>query len=546
MPLLAIRTDDSLHEVFGVGRGSDGFENLKDKAAAWLFGRNLPLTVTLETETLKQLLAAEFDKNGQPYQNAAFSFPDDVLTVTDHSDGQSFHWDTVLADVNSRLQRFEPINLTLALTADPAPITTSLAQAALPTAEQILALAPLTLTYEDKTFAIERADLANWLALVPNNGSARVILTDEAIDASLEPIAGEIDIPVQEGRFSLNLVDDEVQLKQFQEGQNGLAVQTAKTIATIQTAVLTEQRNTIPLVVEITEPRATPENLADLGIKELLGTGETNFAGSPYNRIQNIAMGADRLNGLLIAPDETFSLLSVLSPIDLEHGWLSELVIKGDKLEKEAGGGLCQIGTTSFRAAMMSGLPIVERRNHSWAVSYYNYNGKAGVDATIYEPSPDFKFKNDTGNYILWRSRIEGSNIYFELWGTADGRKGYFTEPVNYGYVSPGATEEVVDPSLPPGTRNCVQHAYTGVSASFDYIIERPDGSKDTQNFTSVYRARPARCLIGPTAEAEPTTTATETTEEDADVNNSTEQPTAETTNQSQPDNSQPSKKKKN
>jgi hypothetical protein len=214
--------------------------------------------------------------------------------------------------------------------------------------------------------------------------------------------------------------------------------------------------------------------------------------------------------------------LDALKPIDVEHGWYSELVIKGDKLEKEAGGGLCQVGSTSFRAVMLSGLPIVERRNHSWAISYYAYKGLAGVDATIYDPSPDFRFLNDTGHYILWRSRIEGSNIYFEFWGTSDGRKGYFTDPTNYNHSSPGPTIETVDNSLPPGTRTCDGHSFSGVTASFDYIIEQPDGTTDKQTFTSVYKSKPEMCIVGPDAPAETTPTNTNTNSTITNTNTNT------------------------
>jgi vancomycin resistance protein YoaR len=409
-----------------------------------------------------------------------------------------------------------------------------MAEAALSDAQTILDLAPLTFTYEDKTFTVELAELAEWLTFFdegpPAARVAQVSLDEAAVRASLDTIAADINIPVKEGRFSLDIVDDEVKLTQFEEGQDGLGVELDKTVAAIDTALLEDTSNTVALVVEVTHPRATPDSLEDLGIKELLGTGETNFAGSPANRIGNIRRGADLLNGLLVAPGETFSLLSILKPFDAANGWLPELVIKGNKLEKELGGGLCQVGSTAFRAAMMSGQEIVERRNHSWAVSYYNYNGKAGVDATIYDPAPDFKFKNTTDHYILWRTRIEGYNIYFELWGTSDGRSGYFTEPVNYGYTSPGPTEEVVDESLAPGTRNCAQHAYTGVSASCDYIIGWPDGTQTTENFTSVYKAQPARCLVGP--EAEEATTEETVAEEAADSTDDivTEDTTAEDT----------------
>lgn len=546
VPLVEVLSDDTLHKVFAVGRTANASENIQAKVAALLYGETVPVATTVQTETLQQLLAAEFDQYSTDYTNASFDYSETGLDVTKHSDGRSFHWADVLAQVDQKVHQLKPITITLTLQPDPAPVTTAAATAAEPAAQTILDLAPLTLTYEDQTFTIDQAELATWLELTPADtagSAATVTLSDDALKESLIPITGDIDVPVQEGRFSLDIVNDEVKLKQFQDGQDGLAVQTDKTAAAIKQALLEDRVSAVPLVVEVTHPRATPDNISDLGIKELLGTGETSFSGSPTNRIGNIRKGADLLNGLLIAPGETFSLLDILKPFDIEHGWLPELVIKGNKLEKEPGGGLCQIGSTSFRAAMMSGQEIVERRNHSWAVSYYNYNGKAGVDATIYDPAPDFKFKNTTDHYILWRSRIEGSNIYFEFWGTSDGRKGSFTEPVNYGYVAPGPTEETLDASLPPGTRNCAQHPYTGVTASFDYTIDWPDGHQDKENFTSTYKAQPQRCLVGPTAEPAEDTSDDTTTGDSTNTNSNTN---STNTNQSNSNTANNNSKNKN
>src|SRR3990167_3183667 len=101
-------------------------------------------------------------------------------------------------------------------------------------------------------------------------------------------------------------------------------------------------------------------------VLEILGTGYSNFSGSPTNRVKNIRHAVvDKLNWVLIKPDEVFSLLSALRPFTIEGGYLPELVIKGDEIKPEVAGGLCQVGSTTFRAVMNSGLPVTARRNHS-------------------------------------------------------------------------------------------------------------------------------------------------------------------------------------
>jgi vancomycin resistance protein YoaR len=161
------------------------------------------------------------------------------------------------------------------------------------------------------------------------------------------------------------------------------------------------------------------DNLDQLGINELISTGWSDAAGSPKNRIHNYTVGASKFNGVLIKPDETFSFNKTLGPVDASTGYLPELVIKEDKTVPEYGGGMCQVSSTAFRAALNAGLPIVERLYHAYPVQYYK---PFGVDATVYLPKPDLVFKNDTGHYILIQTRINGTKLYFDFYGTKANR----------------------------------------------------------------------------------------------------------------------------
>jgi len=224
--------------------------------------------------------------------------------------------------------------------------------------------------------------------------------------------------------------------------------------------------------------------LEQFGIKEIIGVGKSNFAGSPTNRVLNIKKATyERVNGTLVAPGEEFSMLKNLGPIDGKNGWLPELVIKGNKTTPEYGGGLCQIGTTMFRGAVDSGLQVTERRNHSYRVSYYE---PAGTDATIYEPSPDFKFKNDTDKYILINAYIQGTEVVFEMWGTKDGRKVTQTKPRIYNIVAAPPTKLIETEDLAPGKKKCTESAHAGADAEFSTTIEYADGRTREETFTSI------------------------------------------------------------
>jgi vancomycin resistance protein YoaR len=167
-------------------------------------------------------------------------------------------------------------------------------------------------------------------------------------------------------------------------------------------------------------------SIEELGVSDLIGQGRSNFRGSPKNRIFNINVATKRFDGVLIKPGEEFSFVNILGEVDGDHGYRPELVIKKDKTEPEFGGGICQVSTTAYRAALNSGLEITARRNHAYPVQYYN---PQGMDATVYVPRPDLKFLNNTPKYILIQTRIEGTELIFDFYGTNDGRTVEITGP---------------------------------------------------------------------------------------------------------------------
>lgn len=175
----------------------------------------------------------------------------------------------------------------------------------------------------------------------------------------------------------------------------------------------------LELPIRALAPEIRMEDLDRLGISELIGSGSSNFRGSPKNRIYNIKRSLEQFQSLIIAPGEEFSFVEHLGEVDEVNGYLPELVIRNNKTEPEFGGGVCQVSSTVFRAAIYSGMKITERRNHSYPVQYYL---PYGMDATIYIPKPDFKFLNNTGNAVMMQSVIEGTKLTFRFFGTKDGR----------------------------------------------------------------------------------------------------------------------------
>ena len=163
------------------------------------------------------------------------------------------------------------------------------------------------------------------------------------------------------------------------------------------------------------------------------------------------------------------------------------------------GGGVCQVSTTVFRAALDAGLPIVERTAHSYRVSYYEQDSPVGIDATIYRPSVDLKFLNDTPNYILVASEFDEANysLIYKIYGTNDGREVEITEPVVLSRTAPPGPSYIDDSSLPKGVTKQVEYPVWGASVVFNRIVKRGGQTIIEDTFKSHYRAWGAVYNVG-------------------------------------------------
>lgn len=427
--------------------------------------------------------------------------PDMRITVVEAVPGAVMQLDEAFNTIRQDAQDFSLHTLPLRLIERSALIDKTAAETLIPQAQAAMEHAPYTLTFTpehgpDLTYTVTANDLKIWLLPTVDANRNPVLNVDAtSMTALLDQIHTEIDISPRDAKF----VIENDRVVEFTESRAGFIVNDDQLIRDLRTAFGAENMN-ITISAEQTAPALTTANANDLGIKEVLGVGFSSFAGSPSNRRANIKHGADKLNGLLIAPGETLSLLDKLKPFTVADGYLPELVIKGDDIIPEIGGGLCQIGTTTFRAAMNSGLDIVERRNHSLVVSYYNdpSNNNPGTDATIYDPAPDLKIKNDTSNYIMLITNVDSQNneLHFTFWGTSDGRQGSYTPPQVLSWTGAGAPIYTPTASLPPGKESC-QAAHPGATTTFTYNITQPDGTITAREFFSSYRALPKICLVG-------------------------------------------------
>jgi len=296
--------------------------------------------------------------------------------------------------------------------------------------------APSTLTSPDKakTVTLNQSDIVAWL------GASRTGITDIVEAPSLDVILHTSTVPIQIG-LNTNQVDEYVatlakdvdqapvnavlgssggKVTIVKQAQNGLKLDVAKTSEAVK-AVLdkpADQRN-VTMVASVAKAEVREDTLDALGLKDVLSVGQTFFPGSPYTRLINVRAGAAKFDGVLLKQGEVFSFGKLLGEVNAATGYVPELVIIDNHEEKQYGGGLCQVSSTAYRAALLAGLPILQRQNHSFAISYYTAPyGVPGVDATIYYPAVDMKFRNDTPGALYMQTSMVGTSLTFTYFGT--------------------------------------------------------------------------------------------------------------------------------
>lgn len=285
--------------------------------------------------------------------------------------------------------------------------------------------------------------------------------------------------------------------------QTGEQVNRENFLIALNNALFASENN-LELPMDLEPPQVTvSDDLRALGIKQLIGGGYTDFQGSTATRVHNIKVGLKRFNGVIVPQNSVFSFVNQLGPVDGEAGYQKELVIAGKETKKEFGGGLCQVSSTAFRAALFTGLPIVERSPHSYAVSYYARPGGQGLDATIYPGVKDLRFSNDTPGAVLLQAEIRGTLVYFNIYGTADGREVTIGNYRAWNWQAPPPEEVVYTADLPAGKQEVKEQAIKGFEAAWDRVITKNDATV-TETISSRYRPWAKRTLIGVEAEKLP------------------------------------------
>ena len=238
----------------------------------------------------------------------------------------------------------------------------------------------------------------------------------------------------------------------------------------------------------------TTDEAEKLGIRQQISTFTTDMGPSSSNRIHNVQLMANYIDGTIVRPGESFSFNDSVGPRTPERGFREGQMIIGSLLLPAIGGGVCQTATTLFNNAFELGLPIVERHNHSFYISHY----PMGRDATVSWGGPDFAFKNDLKTGILIKTSYTSSTLTFTFYGTNPGRRVVSATGERTNWRSPRTTY-ALDPYAPRGSVRTVSGSN---QSGFDVTVTRKvyehGKLKRRDAFTSAYIAVGPTQIYGP------------------------------------------------
>lgn len=361
-------------------------------------------------------------------------------------------------------------------------------------------------------FSADAAKVRQWLTLTPVSGPGGAVDLDVALDhdqvrAFIAGIAEQLDRTPYDATLDWDQAAGKVIV--LEASQAGQEVDVEAGVAALEAALAVPVSvddggspvpQEIPLPVAIVLPTIDSDRVAEMGIVELVSEGTTSFKGSPAERVHNIVNAAGKFEHVVVPPGEEFSFNRNVGDVTAANGFEDALVIAGDRTAVGIGGGVCQVSTTAFRSAFWGGFPITERWAHGYVVSWY---GQPGMDASIFTPNVDFRFRNDTGHFLLIKAAVNKAKatITFYIYGTKLDRTVEMSGPVLSNVKEPPPPKYQEDSTLAKGQIKQVDWAKEGMDAVVTRTIRYADGKVHEEKIVSRYRPWQAVFLYGPGTE---------------------------------------------
>jgi vancomycin resistance protein YoaR len=481
--------------VTAAGRAGDGFGPLRGfrRLRARVFGAEVLPQLTVSNAALEYALDQISDDVDRSPKSARLVrtglrievLPDETGTRLDRDEAA----ETIVRSLG-QLERTPGATMLPVRVTSPRVTNEMLAA---PAARARLAISrPIVVKAAARSFRVPRWRIARLLKL-PQDGSTPLAIGGAAADAYLRALSNTVGRPARDAGFAV--YGGAVQVVPAHDGLEVNVPQAARAI--LRAATRPTNRVARLTVVRATPERSTAQALA-MGIDRRMSSYKTYYSGTS-DRITNLQLGVKALDGALLPPGGTFSLNGAIGERTVERGFRSAPVIIGNEYAEEVGGGTSQVATTVFNAAWEAGLRISERHPHSLYISRY----QLGRDATVYWPSLDLKFVNDTKTWVLVKGFAESDGISVAIYGGEARRVESSATPLVVTGRVP--VERVDDPKLPKGKTVVEEEGSAPSRATATREIYSADGELiRSETWTTNYEGETRIVRVGTKVVAKP------------------------------------------
>lgn len=352
---------------------------------------------------------------------------------------------------------------------------------------------PVVFVHGGTSWTVQPQTVASAVRVRENPGSGvSAVFAPEMVDALVAQFRGALGAPAVDPAIGAG-----GQFGRLVGAADGVAVNRDALTAAIAEA-LASGSHRIEIPVSQQSPSATTDQfLATIGVTTLIATGASDFSGSEKGRATNIRVASALIDGLMIPPGKTFSYNHGIGSIVDVPGFVPAGATENGIPGTSVGGGVCQVSTTIFRAALKAGFPVTEWWPHAYRSVYYEQSGWApGFDASIQQPEgdpfggSDLAFTNTTDAWMLIRTQISADDkLTVQLFGKATGYRVEIDNPQQSSLdpVTEPPTEEI-DPSLPPGTVKRVQPTRDGMTVTVvRHVFDASGAQISTDRFVTTY-----------------------------------------------------------
>jgi vancomycin resistance protein YoaR len=475
-------------------REGDGFAPVRGlrRLGQRFFGGDITPPARAYDALLNHKLGVLANRIDRPERQAAVRLKGLQPLVVRGATGRTLDQDAAARTMMTSLVAFErtPVALPVEITqpdvtaADLAPVVSQVETAV---------SAPVRLVRGETRWRMPRWRVAQLLQL-PRNGATTLAIGGPQADAYFARFRKSVDRPPQDAEFVVSGSSVAVR-----PSLPGLGLDVAAARKAILAAALSPTERTARLVVERTAPERTTREARAMGITGLVAGYTTAYGGEP-NRLHNVRLVAQLVDGALIAPGAEFSFNKTTGERSPERGFREAPVIINGELQTGIGGGVCQVSTTVFNAAFEAGLSITSRTNHALYISHY----PQGRDATVNYPDLDLRFQNDTDKWLLLRTFVGVSELTVNLYGTpVDRRVEVETAPLEV--TGAPAVKRIPDPAIWEGEQRTEEVGEPSRKTAVTRRVYTADGKKlyDT-TWASYYRSEPTVVRYGTKERPEP------------------------------------------